>query len=76
LKILSEAESDFRLEATGFEIGEIDLIVENLSPANEGADDPSDALPELSTVQVSRVGDLWQLGKHRVMRRMKTVINH
>jgi DNA modification methylase len=67
LKILSEVELDFSLEVTGFEMGEIDLMIENLSPAVEGADDPADALPEPSSIQVSRVGDLWQLGKHRVL---------
>jgi len=67
LKILSEAQLEFSLEVTGFEMGEIDLIIENLSPANDGADDPADALPESSSVQVSRIGDLWQLGKHRVL---------
>ena len=48
-------------------MGEIDLVIENFSPASEGADDPADTLPEPSSVQVSRVGDLWQLGKHRVL---------
>jgi DNA modification methylase len=67
LKMLSEAEIDFSLEATGFEMGEIDIIVENLSPAPEGEEDPADALPEPSQVQVSRRGDLWHLGKHRVL---------
>jgi DNA modification methylase len=67
LKILSESELDFSLEVTGFEMGEIDLIIENLSPANDGPDDPADALPGLSSVQVSRIGDLWRLGKHRVL---------
>jgi len=66
LKILSEAELDFTLETTGFEIGEIDLMIENLTPALEGEDDPADALPGPSPVRVSRLGDLWTLGKHRV----------
>src|ERR1700693_2658949 len=63
LKILSEAELDFSLEATGFEIGEIDLFIENLAPVPEGEQDPADAVP----VQVSRRGDLWNLGKHKVL---------
>src|ERR1700693_6293748 len=36
LKILSEAELDFTLETTGFEMGEIDLMIENLTPATNG----------------------------------------
>jgi len=67
LRILSEAEIDFSLEATGFEMGEIDLMIENLSPAPEGNADSADALPEPSPIQVSRFGDLWQLEKHRVV---------
>jgi DNA modification methylase len=66
LKILSEAELDFTLETTGFEMGEIDLIIENLAPADDGEDDPADLLLDPSPVQVSRSGDLWKLGKHRV----------
>jgi DNA modification methylase len=67
LKILSEAELDFSLEVTGFEIEEINVMIEDLSPASEGADEPADAVPEPSSVQVSRIGDIWQLGKHRVL---------
>jgi DNA modification methylase len=66
-KELSEVELDFSLEATGFEIGEIDVLVENLAPAPEGEADPADALPELAEkILVSKVGDLWQLGRHKV----------
>lgn len=66
-KILSAAELDFSLEITGFEIAEIDLMIEDLNPASDGPDDPADALPAPSPVRVSRLGDLWQLGKHRVL---------
>ena len=67
LRILSEAELDFTLETTGFEMGEIDLIIEDLLPATSGQDDPADFLPELPSTPVSRLGDLWKLGKHRVL---------
>jgi DNA modification methylase len=67
LQILSEAELDFSLEVTGFEMGEIDLFIENLTPAGDNDQDPADELPEPSPVQVSRSGDLWHLGKHRVL---------
>ncbi len=66
-KDLSEVELDFSLEATGFEMGEIDVMIENLAPATEGEDDPADAVPEPVTgSQVSKCGDLWQLGRHKV----------
>jgi DNA modification methylase len=66
-KILSEAEIDFKLEVTGFETSEIDLFLENLAPASDGQADPGDVLPEASSVQVSRNGDLWRLGKHQIL---------
>jgi DNA modification methylase len=67
LKILSEAEIDFTLEATGFEMGEIDVFIENLSPATAGQSDPADAVAEPSTMQVSQPDDLWELGKNRLL---------
>jgi hypothetical protein len=45
LKELSELDLDFTLEATGFEMGEIDLRIESLAPVHDGAPDPADALP-------------------------------
>ena len=66
-KSLSEVELDFSLDVTGFEIGEIDVMIEGLAPAIEGGDDPADALPETKkAVRVSRNGDLWLLGRHRI----------
>lgn len=67
LKILSEAELDFSLEVTGLEMGEINLLIEGLSPAGGDADDPADALPGPYRAQVSRLGDMWQAGEHRVL---------
>lgn len=65
LKVLSELELDFDLEVTGFEVGEIDVLIDGLEVANEP--DPDDRLPALGTSAVSTSGDLWQLGKHRVL---------
>jgi hypothetical protein len=67
LKSLSVAELDFDLEATGFEMGEIDLFIENLVPAAEGEVDPADTLPESASVQVSQIHDVWIFGKHRLV---------
>jgi DNA modification methylase len=66
LKILSEAEIDFSLEVIGFEMAEIDLIIENVAPGMEGESDPADSLPEPSRVGVTQPNDVWKLGKHRV----------
>ncbi|MBV9859632.1 MAG: site-specific DNA-methyltransferase [Alphaproteobacteria bacterium] len=64
---LSLLDLDFSLELTGFEIGEIDLRIQSLDLAPE-AEDPADAVPEPAAgPAVSRVGDLWLLGEHRVL---------
>jgi DNA methylase len=66
LKALSEVELNFSLEATGFEMGEIDLLIENLQPGAEN-DREADALPEAEPgIRVSVAGDLWILGRNRV----------
>jgi len=65
LKILSELELDFELEAIGFETPQIDLLIDSLNAVPEA--DPDDRVPELSESAVTAVGDLWQLGKHRVL---------
>jgi hypothetical protein len=65
LKILSELELDFDLDAIGFEVPEIDLLIDGLNTVPEA--DPDDRLPEMSESAVTVFGDLWQLGKHRVL---------
>jgi DNA modification methylase len=47
-------------------MGEIDLRIEGLTATNEHKDDPADALPSPGP-GVSRLGDLWVLGRHRVL---------
>jgi ParB-like nuclease domain/DNA methylase len=65
LKVLSELELDFDLEVTGFEMAEIDVLIDGLETLNEP--DPDDLLAAIETSAVSASGDLWQLGKHRVL---------
>jgi DNA modification methylase len=65
LRVLSEMELDFDLEVTGFEIAEIDVLIDGVEAANEP--DPDDRLPAIETSAVSASGDLWQLGKHKVL---------
>ena len=68
LKELAELELDFDLEATGFEMPEIDLRIEalNADSKDDEIDQKSDALPEPNTCAVSKRGDLWVLREHRV----------
>lgn len=66
LKELSELDLNFDLEATGFEMGELDLRIESLNAQPEGPD-PADVVPEpTSGPAVTRAGDLWLLEEHRV----------
>ena len=57
-------ELDFDLEITGFEIAEIDLIIEG---AGTGEADPADAPVEPAAQVVSRTGDLWVIGEHQLL---------
>jgi ParB-like chromosome segregation protein Spo0J len=68
LKDLSMRGLDFNIEVTGFEVGEIDLRIALLEDLPNHEDDPADNLPELSAgPPISKLGDLWLLGGHRVM---------
>ncbi len=56
---------DFDLEITGFATAEIDLLIDG--PTEAEAPDPADEVPEPEGPAVSRVGDLWMLGRHRLL---------
>ena len=67
LRDLAELDLDFSLEATGFEMGEIDLRIEQLNADREDEPDAADDLSGLSSgPPVSRPGDLWLLRESRV----------
>ena len=59
------AEISFDLEVTGFETAEIDLLVDG--PTEPERLDRSDLLPAVQTEAVTRLGDLWHLGDHRLL---------
>jgi DNA modification methylase len=59
---------DFEIELTGFEMPEIDLILDEAREQSEAASRPEDDVPPYSSGPlVSQAGDLWVLGKHRVL---------
>lgn len=67
LKALAAVDLDFDIEATGFTIGEIDLRIEGLTAASVDTD-PADELPApTNQPPVSVIGNLWQLGRHRIL---------
>lgn len=64
--LLDLQESDFNLDLTGFEPPEIDDILSNVHD-KELSEDEFDVEEELKKSTLSRHGDIWQLGKHRVI---------
>jgi len=67
-KILTEITLDFSPESTGFEMGEIDVIMEGLAPTPAKEKDPADELPEIDAkFRVTEANDLWLLGRSRVV---------
>jgi DNA modification methylase len=61
-----EVELDFDLEATGFEVGEIDILLEESPSPVKRNWDPADDLPAANPFEVTRAGDLWLAGPHRI----------
>jgi DNA modification methylase len=65
LRDLTLQDLDFDLTITGFDVPEIDLCVENLDAPEDGPD-PADQ-PAPAGPAVTRTGDLWRLGPHRIV---------
>jgi DNA modification methylase len=65
LRELSALELNFDLEVTGFETAEIDLLIDGPTALTKA--DRSDLVPEPQNQAVSRLGDLWDLGEHRLI---------
>ena len=55
------------LELTGFDDGEIDTLLAKAGDDDAPADDSADEVPETPGQPVSRVGDIWLLGQHRLI---------
>lgn len=65
---LAELDLDFSLEDTGFSRAEIDLRIEGLSVSAEVEPGPADQLPPVTNqCPVSVLGDMWVLGRHRLL---------
>ena len=68
IEFLSSLEIDFDVTITGFDTPEIDLLLDN----GAGQDDDESLADVLSALRpeepiVTRSGDLWTLGKHRIV---------
>src|ERR1700719_467678 len=67
LKELTLVGLDFDIEATGFEIGEIDLRIASLDDPAQTEADPADVVPEIPATPLSKLGDMWLLHRHRLL---------
>ncbi|ANK80858.1 MAG: DNA methylase N-4 [Rhizobiales bacterium NRL2] len=59
---------DFDVEITGFSLAEIDFTLDAASERDvPGPAGPEDEIPPLPKTAISRPGDLWRCGRHRVL---------
>jgi hypothetical protein len=59
---------DFEVEVTGYETGEIDIVLADPDDAKAEAAAPEDEVPEPHQGPItSWLGDVWVLGKHRLL---------
>lgn len=63
---LADLDLDFELEITGFETAELDLLLDE--GVGDAVDDPADDVPAPEPgPAVTQPGDVWCLGKHRLI---------
>lgn len=65
LAAVSELDSDFDLALTGFDVAEIEALLNGLESGEQQEEEPVQ-IDEQAPV-VSRVGDMWQLGDHALI---------
>lgn len=58
---------DFDVSLTGFSLAEVDFILDGDREKTADPGAPEDDIPPLPSRAVSRPGDLWQLGAHRLL---------
>jgi DNA modification methylase len=71
LQYLVSVELDYSIETLGWDMPEIDVMLNGettlMSAGETAPPDPADALPDIAQQAVSRPGDIWVLGKHRLL---------
>lgn len=68
LELQALIDLEFDVTVTGFSLAEIDLTLDRAQEASSDAPDGADRVPPLQEHAVTRTGDLWQLGRHRLLR--------
>lgn len=72
LELAELSEAGYDLALTGFDESEVDALLADETTGRDGeqeqaGDDAADDVPETPAVPVSRAGDVWALGPHRVI---------
>lgn len=68
IELQALVELEFDVELTGFSLAEIDLVLDEAGDADpDGIDAAEDVVPDISGEPVSRRGDVWLLGRHRLL---------
>ena len=75
LELRDLADAGYDVGLTGFGLDEIDALLASLDATPEGQTDPDDA-PPVQAEAITRPGDVWVLGRHRIMCGDSTVPNH
>lgn len=59
---------DFDVSVTGFSLAEVDLVLDEAGECDpDGMDAEEDRIPSLAGAAVTQRGDIWQLGRHKVI---------
>ena len=68
IELQALSDLNFDVELTGFSLAEIDLVIDEAGEADpDGTDAPEDEVVIATGHPVSRQGDLWQLGRHKLL---------
>ncbi len=68
IELQALVELEFDVEFTGFSLAEVDLVLDEANEADpDGRDGVDDAVAFASGLPVSGGGDVWQLGRHRLL---------
>jgi DNA modification methylase len=66
LKEISGLDLGLTLEDLGFETPQLDALMVDVNGPRSQTPDPADALPPITEETVTKLGDLWELGPHRL----------
>ena len=65
MRIIIEEEDISCVETMGFDIADVEILIEEADGAAKI--DAAEEVPEPKPVAVSRIADVWKLGKHRLL---------